>query len=281
MDNFYRIADLNFQITSKQSMPYLEMRMNEYKTVPCTPDIKVALAISAHIAIPDARIYAGRQLNFFETSDGGFGFFSCESGTPTRLVMSDPDFRSVTITVADTDIADAVFFTYLGMAFEMGASLHERIVLHSSSLVYKGKAVAFSAPPETGKSTHTRLWKKVFGNDVTIVNDDKPALRFDNDGIILFGTPWAGSTGINANVSAPLAAVVFLNRGAENSILPLAQEDCIKLFLEETPKPVVPRLMLSYLGYAERLIETAPSFALFCNMSDDAAITAKSGIFSD
>ena len=51
-------------------------------------------------------------------------------------------------------------------------------VLHSSSILYQGVAIAFSAVSGTGKSTHTGLWKKYYGAQVEILNDDKPAIRF-------------------------------------------------------------------------------------------------------
>lgn len=55
------------------------------------------------------------------------------------------------------------------------------MLLHSSAVVMDGYAYLFSAPCGTGKSTHTALWRKVFGEDrARILNDDKPALRFED-----------------------------------------------------------------------------------------------------
>lgn len=280
MNKYYKIAGLSFQICCERSMPYVEMRMAEYESASCEPDISVRLVPADNIPPVDARIYGGRALRFYETADGSFGFFSGNDGTVTRLMHSDAKFRRITVTVIDKENTDIIFFAYLGMAFEMGAALHERIVLHSSALIYQNRAVAFSAPPETGKSTHTRLWKKVFGDDVTIVNDDKPAISFSDGKAILHGTPWAGSTGVNANMSAPLAAAVFLNRGEKNVINHIPIDVSIKLFLEETPKPVIPRLTPAYLDLAGQLIESVPSYELFCNISDEAAIISKNGIFN-
>ena len=51
------------------------------------------------------------------------------------------------------------------------------ILLHSSCVVVDGVAYAFSADSGTGKSTHTQLWLKHFGDRAYILNDDKPAIR--------------------------------------------------------------------------------------------------------
>lgn len=46
-----------------------------------------------------------------------------------------------------------------------------------------GKAYMFSAPSGTGKSTHAKLWRDCFGDRVTMINDDKPLIKFREDGI--------------------------------------------------------------------------------------------------
>ena len=49
-------------------------------------------------------------------------------------------------------------------------------MLHSSAVVADGKAYLFTADSGTGKSTHTQLWPRMFGDRAYILNDDKPAL---------------------------------------------------------------------------------------------------------
>ena len=47
------------------------------------------------------------------------------------------------------------------------------MLVHSSALIYDGGAYLFSADSGVGKSTHTKLWLKAFGDKVHIMNDDK------------------------------------------------------------------------------------------------------------
>ena len=76
----------------------------------------------------------------------------------------------------------------------------EIILVHSSVLMVDGEAVMFLAPSGTGKSTHTRLWRQVYGDRVTMINDDKPlvSVRTDERGVHVnvYGTPWCGKHGI-------------------------------------------------------------------------------------
>ena len=82
-----------------------------------------------------------------------------------------------------------------------------------------GAAYLFTAPSGTGKSTHTRLWREVFGDRVWMINDDKPMLRISENLVTAYGTPWNGKHHISRNASAPLKAIVQLNRGKENIIM--------------------------------------------------------------
>ena len=95
------------------------------------------------------------------------------------------------------------------------------MLLHSSAVVMGGEAYLFSAPCGTGKSTHTALWRKVFGEDrAVILNDDKPALRLEDGVWYAYGTPWSGKTDQNLNIKVPLKGICILTRSEENHIEP-------------------------------------------------------------
>ena len=47
------------------------------------------------------------------------------------------------------------------------------MMLHASAVILDGWAYLFSAPSGTGKSTHTALWRKVFGEDKALILDRK------------------------------------------------------------------------------------------------------------
>lgn len=54
---------------------------------------------------------------------------------------------------------------------------HDTFLFHCSAVAVDGRAYLFTAPSGTGKSTHTRLWREVFGERAVMVNDDKPLLQ--------------------------------------------------------------------------------------------------------
>ena len=65
---------------------------------------------------------------------------------------------------------------------------------HSSALAMDGEGYLFTALSGTGKSTHTRNWRRLFGDRVTMINDDKPIIRKCNGKFLVCGTPWMGKS---------------------------------------------------------------------------------------
>ena len=146
--------------------------------------------------------------------------------------------------------------------------------LHCSCLRIDGQGVIFTAPSGTGKSTHAALWRRVFGDRVEMINDDKPLVREKDGDFVIYGTPWNGKHRIGSNISAPIRAVFFLEQAQENSTEPLDPFTALSLLLQQTVLPADRGNMTALLDMLGRLIERTPMFRLRCNISDDAALTS-------
>ena len=85
---------------------------------------------------------------------------------------------------------------------------YDVLLLHGSALCMDGEAVIFTAGSGTGKSTHSRMWRELFGDQVWMINDDKPLLRIGEESTLVFGSPWDGKQHLRRNASAPLKAIV-------------------------------------------------------------------------
>ena len=92
------------------------------------------------------------------------------------------------------------------------------LLLHGSTVAVDDQAYLFTAACGTGKSTHTRLWREVFCDRAVMVNDDKPFLSLNCDGVLAYGSPWTGKHGLGSNVCCPLKGICILKRGNENRI---------------------------------------------------------------
>lgn len=148
-------------------------------------------------------------------------------------------------------------------------------MLHSSAVVVDGRAYLFSAPSGTGKSTHTSLWLKAFGERAYILNDDKPALRFFESGeVIAYGTPWSGKSDLNVNIGVPVQGICVLERAQDNFIIPISDGDAAFSILNQTIRPTEESAMMQLLDYVDRLVSSVPVWRMGCNISVEAAHTA-------
>ena len=148
------------------------------------------------------------------------------------------------------------------------------LLFHGSVLAMDGAAYLFTAKSGTGKSTHTRLWRQVFGDRVKMVNDDKPFLRFDGDTVYACGSPWKGKHGLGENIQVPLRAICILERGEENEITPLAPADALFTLIQQSSRPADPKHMGAYMTLLDRLSRSVSFYRLRCNMTEEAPLTA-------
>ena len=131
--------------------------------------------------------------------------------------------------------------------------LRGRLLMHGSVVAVDGRAYMFTAKSGTGKSTHVRLWRKLFGERAVMVNDDKPLLRIrrvsgddlpaDEESVLVYGTPWDGKHRLSTNMSAPLEAICILTRAKENTIMTgITTELAIIWFFEKIPTQAPARI---------------------------------------
>jgi hypothetical protein len=136
-------------------------------------------------------------------------------------------------------------------------------MIHSSAIEYDGKAYMFSAPCGTGKSTHTDYWVQKLGKEkVSIINDDKPAVRFMDGKFYCCGTPWSGKNDASSNIIVPVGALVFIERSEENYVRPVKPGEILKRFFPQTVRPSEPEAMSKLLDLFEKMVKEVPVYVL-------------------
>lgn len=143
------------------------------------------------------------------------------------------------------------------------------LLIHSSCVAYNGYCYLFSAPSGTGKSTHTQLWLEKF-KDAKILNDDKPAVLIEEDGIYACGTPFSGKSDLSINEKYPVKAIIFLNRGEKNIISKMPDKEVIYNILSQTVRPNEEKYMDLLLSHIENIIKKVNVYKLYCNISLEA-----------
>ena len=206
--------------------------------------------------------------------------FRYDGDLPTDIVLSSNDEvleDMLAKSVEGTTIGQIENFDFANQ-FNRAAINYGTMLVHSSALIYDGGAYLFSGKSGVGKSTHTRLWLKAFGDKVHIMNDDKPVVKLYDDKAVVFGTPFDGASGIALNESYPLKAIIFIERGEENSVrIPDNREIIQKLYFQ-TARMVNRETAEKMLVNIERILSLTRFYVLACNMDISAAHTAYNSI---
>lgn len=105
----------------------------------------------------------------------------------------------------------------LWIAYGLVTLPYQTVAIHTSVIQFQGRTVLFLGESGTGKSTHTRLWRKNIEGSV-LLNDDSPILRIVDGKACMFGSPWSGKTPCYKTESYPLAACVRLSQAPHNKI---------------------------------------------------------------
>lgn len=148
-------------------------------------------------------------------------------------------------------------------------------MIHGSAVAVDGIGYIFTAACGTGKSTHTRLWREVFGDRAVMINDDKPFIRLDGSTVTVCGAPWSGKHGLDSNVELPLGGICLLERGKENEIRPVSEEEIPELyrnlrwFMERSQ-------VTQFDALAAGLFRRVPLWHMKCNMDPAAAVMSHS-----
>lgn len=157
----------------------------------------------------------------------------------------------------------------------------DTLLIHGSAVAVDGEGYLFTAKCGTGKSTHTRLWRQVFGSRAVTVNDDKPFLRIMENGVFLCGAPWSGKHGLDTNMTVPLKGICILERGAENRIRRIEPCQAMQMLRKQTYQPLDARKLPRFEALVDALGEKTALWRMECNKDPQAAAVsyeAMSGI---
>lgn len=245
-EGVYKLADVPVQITSL----YDEVQ------VMCAP-YNTTEAPQLHISTTAEDIESERRKSDEER---------CQEGLP-EYHFPEPYLETLAV--------------YRQLATELIAK--DVLLIHGSVIAVDGEGYLFTALSGTGKSTHVRLWRELFGERAVMVNDDKPLIRVPNSSLntscpLVFGTPWDGKHHLSSNICVPLKAIVHLQRGEENHIEPITPSEMLPVLLQQTFRPQTGVGTMQVLQLLDTLSQRVKFYSLHCNMQPEAARIAYEGI---
>ena len=205
------------------------------------------------------------------TAEQALPYQTEEVGTPDIIITSSPE--QLHEAQPHLSLDDCEYMT-TGSSFYTQLLEHNGMMLHASCVVVDDRAYLFTAPSGTGKSTHTNLWLKQFGDRAFILNDDKPALRFEDGAWYAYGTPWSGKYDISRNVRVPVAGIAVVTRSQTNEIESFGGIDAIGFLMTQVVRPRPAQYRALVLEILDKLMTYVPIWKLKCNMEPEAALVS-------
>ena len=160
----------------------------------------------------------------------------------------------------------AIYRLFCEKAIDYGVGL-----LHSSVVEVDGECYLFAAKSGTGKSTHTRMWREVFGDRAVMINDDKPLIREIDGKFYAYGTPWDGKHGLSMNKKSPIKAICYIDRGEENEIKKADVVDITHKLITQVYRPRNQEGTIKTLDFADSMLKSIPMYEMKCTISHEAA----------
>lgn len=212
---------------------------------------------------PDLAVFTdgNREMRFIGVK-GTEGYYACYEETTDRSarIYLDP------ARLGGLNI-DPVFSSLL--ALERRLISRDSLILHCAYVEYRGKAILFSAPSETGKTTQANLWEKYRGSRT--VNGDRGLLTRKGNEWIVQGWPVCGTSEICENETMPVRAIVMLEQAKEDHARLLAKGEAFSLLYSQI---TINRWNTQAHMYAMDLIEDVlshiPVYQLGCTISRHA-----------
>lgn len=149
---------------------------------------------------------------------------------------------------------------------------HHTIMFHASYIEYKGKAILFTAPSGTGKSTQASLWER--WRDALIVNGDRAAIQQKDGNYFACGVPFAGSSNICKNTTLPLGCIVCLKQAKENKASSMKGFEAFLKVYEGSGINTWDREHVDFVSsFVEELCTSLPILKLECTPDKEAVKT--------
>ena len=151
-------------------------------------------------------------------TDSGYAFYlGYDEKITIHQMTANKDFSCVNAWVCPDDPHLATVLTSMvRIVYSQRILAFQGIAIHASTVIKDGKGFAFLGKSGTGKSTHSSLWRTVWGDEVELLNDDNPIVRVIEDDVWIYGSPWSGKTRCFKDKKVKLGGIVKLNQAPMN-----------------------------------------------------------------
>ena len=220
MIQYYKIAGIVIKVVSEGINLIEELEYQRFKTTCHNENYTVDFRVVKELELGLGNItYQDEQNIIYD--DGKYRYVN------NRFLIKkiSDNYYNVFIKKCDNEVSNREMFNAMG--FDVLLAKERKLILHASFIVYRNKAILFSAPSGTGKSTQADLWKK-YVSSVEIINGDRAIIGIEDGDVKAYGLPFCGTSKITINQNFNLNTIVILRQGKINKLIELSAKDSYK-----------------------------------------------------
>lgn len=282
MEATYQISGVRIRVESPVDFaPNAINPMAPFQTDADSPDFRMTLQIVSQLEPPQGTLlFQGSGQQIYSLPQGDCRYLgTVENGWEhghTQVVFH-ADHLQVRIleTMVPNGLIPRLVLNALGI--ERLIIRQGGFLLHASYILYRGKAILFTASSGTGKSTQAELWCRHRGAE--LINGDRVAVKVSGDGVYACGVPFSGSSKVCRNVTAPLSAIVYLSQAPKTTISPLRGYRAFRSIWEGCSISVWDRQDVDLCTHSvSAAVCAVPVFHLACTPDESAVIALESAL---
>lgn len=221
MDKIFQIGDFVFRLCfPEEAAPpenFMKFEKRPASGANPVPEYTYLIKVSDCLPQPEGKVIARRpDLTVLQNGERESRLIGVKGNPDFYAFYQEVAADRAEVTLVRDRIAelhiDPVFTSLL--ALERRQIKKDAMVLHCAYIEYRGEAILFSAPSETGKTTQANLWEKYRGSRT--VNGDRSLLGKRDGRWTAQGWPVCGTSEVCHNESIPVRVVVMLRQAQEN-----------------------------------------------------------------
>ncbi len=282
IQNYYiGCLKINYNLKEKLILDQFDRKFLD-SILPITNEANIKMNFVNKIDIPEDINYSLTDFLIKNINDKEYRYYINKDNNCDIMSCMDPNKNiEVNILQSSKDIIMKQMRPWFNIHIERLLLKNQALILHSASIIYKDKAILFTAPSGTGKSTQANLWHQHI-EGVSDLNGDRTLLQKTDDGWLACGFPIYGGSIACVQTAVPIKAIVIIRQSKIDRVSELSPIEKISLLYSEcTIMRFYEEDVNDAMNLLESLIQEVTVLKLECTKENTAAKTLHQYLYGE
>lgn len=282
MTRYYQFAGVKLAVSMPQELFYEnEYRLAPFRVDQVEPDWTFSFELKEKLSEPEGvPVVQEPNMYFFDAGDYSIRYIGAYADDLTRARIRveywEYSGRAQVKTMEGREEISAKYILPC-LAAEHLIARNKGFVFHCAYITHGDKAILFTAPSGTGKTTQAELWKQ--HRSAEIINGDRAAVRLENGILLAEGIPFSGSSQYCENRSLPIEAIVYLEQAPQTTIRKLRGYEAFSKIWEGVSVNTWDRKDMELVSaVVQKAAAEIPMFHLSCTPDESAVIALEEAL---